>query len=390
MTEMHDRRPPMPVSEEEGSFLPPPRCAVETADVQAEQTPLHDAAIDGDVKKVRAWLDLGADVNAQNWHGNTPLHIASREGKADVVRLLRGAGADETSVNSLGHTPRDYAKDEAVKAALEEPRRQTGIRPETKLPETSPWEGFWLDNGRVEGTKTDGPFPFLLAIGCLIAMVGCGAMAASFLASGGWAAWLVAAKWGSGMAAAGVGMGKILTTTEDMKAKWEKRTAMSSRERKLMAAVEEGNLPHVKKCLAEGFNPNGCGLGHPLHEAVKKENIEVIRELLAYGADPNAKDAEGYTPVFRAVLARKGELVKALLASRHADLDVPNNDGQTAREFMHLVEDNRTPEARMTEEFMAEVRDFMTEMRGGEKAASKLHVPTPKRMGPQPPAPKPL
>jgi hypothetical protein len=57
-----------------------------------------------------------------------------------------------------------------------------------------------------------------------------------------------------------------------------------------------------------------------LHEAAKRGDAECLRELLAKGADVDARDERGYTPLMWAALMGKAEAA-ALLASRGADLD---------------------------------------------------------------------
>ena len=59
------------------------------------------------------------------------------------------------------------------------------------------------------------------------------------------------------------------------------------------------------------------------------ESIAVSRVLLRAGADINARDSNGETPIFEAIrLSRSSKLVKFLVANG-ADLSVRNNEGQT-------------------------------------------------------------
>lgn len=55
---------------------------------------LWDAARDGDVARVRAALDKGADVNAKGRYDRTALGFAADKGHTDVIRLLLQRGAD--------------------------------------------------------------------------------------------------------------------------------------------------------------------------------------------------------------------------------------------------------------------------------------------------------
>uniref|UniRef100_A0A672QM06 Ankyrin repeat domain-containing protein 12-like n=1 Tax=Sinocyclocheilus grahami TaxID=75366 RepID=A0A672QM06_SINGR len=63
------------------------------------ETPLHMAAIRGDVKQVKELIGLGADVNIKDFAGWTPLHEACNLGYYDVAKVLIGAGAE---VNTQG------------------------------------------------------------------------------------------------------------------------------------------------------------------------------------------------------------------------------------------------------------------------------------------------
>ncbi len=67
-------------------------------------TPQWQAAIDaGDVERLRALLDAGAEVDALDSYGQTGLMRAAVRGRADVVRLLvsQGAMLDHTAKHRL-------------------------------------------------------------------------------------------------------------------------------------------------------------------------------------------------------------------------------------------------------------------------------------------------
>jgi len=68
-------------------------------------TELHRAAKKGDAKKIKALIDLGADVNYEGSSGCTALHLATDGGHEAVVRLLLDNGADPTIRSSEGRTP---------------------------------------------------------------------------------------------------------------------------------------------------------------------------------------------------------------------------------------------------------------------------------------------
>jgi len=74
------------------------------------ETPLHVAAIRGDVKAIKALIKAGADINAQGEHHYSPLHEAVEQGNSEVVRLLVGACARKDLKDNDGVTPVELAE----------------------------------------------------------------------------------------------------------------------------------------------------------------------------------------------------------------------------------------------------------------------------------------
>ena len=57
-------------------------------------SPIHDAALAGDVELVEMLIANDADVNARDVHGYTPLLLAIQEGNTDIAKVLIANGAD--------------------------------------------------------------------------------------------------------------------------------------------------------------------------------------------------------------------------------------------------------------------------------------------------------
>ena len=87
---------------------------VEGADVNAAQgdgmSALHWAGLGGQTEMVQVLLYAGANTEAITRLGAyTPLHLAARNGHGDVVRALLEGGADATAVATTGVTPLHFA-----------------------------------------------------------------------------------------------------------------------------------------------------------------------------------------------------------------------------------------------------------------------------------------
>ncbi|CAM4544595.1 unnamed protein product [Lepidochelys olivacea] len=78
---------------------------VEDRGIKGDITPLMAAANGGHVKIVKLLLAHGADVNAQSSTGNTALTYACAGGYVDVVKVLLESGASIEDHNENGHTP---------------------------------------------------------------------------------------------------------------------------------------------------------------------------------------------------------------------------------------------------------------------------------------------
>ena len=94
-----------------------------------------------------------------------------------------------------------------------------------------------------------------------------------------------------------------------------------------------GRASTVKLLLAQGADParasNNEMRVQPLHAAVAGRNAECVQAILDAGAEPNARQQVGYTPLMGAASAGREDLADLLLA-HGADRSLRSEDGKTA------------------------------------------------------------
>ncbi len=230
-------------------------------------TPLQRAALLGQVEVTKELLGRGADVNQRNPLGLTALHAAARSASAQVVKLLLEKGADPNLVATLKKQPQ----------AGEDSNLQQ-LSPQQQEPWSTP---------------------------LLTAVVRFNTAAASALLEGGAKPDL----YGPGeqtplLVAARLShtnlIGSLLRHGADIKqVDSEKRTVLhwlvSDNNRYAGGSDREEVVGFL---VALGANPNAQdkrGMT-PLHYAARRDNAAWIKALIANGADPKAKDLVGQTP----------------------------------------------------------------------------------------------
>jgi ankyrin repeat protein len=116
-------------------------------------------------------------------------------------------------------------------------------------------------------------------------------------------------------------------------------------------AVQKGMLEVVKlippaseyEYQVEWFqgDPNKRAL---LHLAAESGHESILDYLLSMGSDPNTKDSDGSTPLFKAIENGHIEAAKALLINNRVEINIANNAGNTplfvafARGQLHLAQ----------------------------------------------------
>jgi ankyrin repeat protein len=220
--------------------------------------PLHAAALAGDAQMIRFLLDKGASVSATTRRGMTPLHCAAMANAPEIVDVLLEAGAEPGAAGPFGLSPLHLASlfgnRESIASLLER-------------------------GADIDVQTGSGIAPLHLSYDP--------ETAAALLSHG-----------------ANI---EIRDRTNATPLHWAWRRDI------LTLLLERGADINAKEQWASIIR--GCTL---LHKAVYPltADIEEVRWLLEHGADPNATDINGMTPLYFAIWRDHVAIAELLLAHR--------------------------------------------------------------------------
>jgi len=292
------------------AFWTVPTTLVLTARAQTEaprpQTrltpPLHEAALAGDIEKVKALLSKGANVNEKDNERGTALHCASEKGHAEVAGLLinRGAYVNASSWNGMRplHCAAASGNKETVELLL---GKGAYLEAKERYGRTPLFEAMRSPApGRKEMVE------LLVARGAKVP--------ALHLAA-------------------------YLADIEKLKKSLQEGININSQAddggTALHAAADSGKKDIVEFLIGKGANvdPKDTSAKTPLYYAATHNCEEIMDLLLAKGADVNAKDESGFTLLYYAIWNESKDAVK-LLMGKGANVNARDNAyGHTPLDF---------------------------------------------------------
>jgi len=271
---------------------------------------LYDAVSDCDVAKVTKLLAAGADPDYPEFGGWTTLMEACRRRKPEILKQLLEAGADPNAATTEGKDA-EHERMTALMAAAD-----AGSAESVQL--------LLAAGAKVAPRALTGATALHYAarsgnIGTVEAILRAGAdVNVTTIAQHGGSA-------GRSALHEAVDRGNTKAVAALIKAKANVNQAMTGKAyagfTPLRAAAHSGNLDIVKLLLAAGADPNAVTTGNfvgdwagytPLHAAVKQKHTKVVQALLAAKANPSIPDARGKTPLQMAERYKRREILEVL------------------------------------------------------------------------------
>jgi len=288
-------------------------------------TPLWLASINGDAVIIAALLKAGADANEHLPLGRTPLMAAARTGNVEAIQVLLDHGADVNAKETLrGTTPLMWAADEGHAAAIQLLiRRGADFKARSDMVERGRGPALGKSNDPRKAVAAQGA---ALAAGKALDLRDLSNLRGDNNGIGGPAGVGnvpgATAQGGRGGARAGRGGGAAT------------------------AGNDQGfDVNDDAAVAAFGFRgrpaPKDGGALTPLVYAVRANDLDSVKALLAAGADINQVTGYGWSPVLVATQNRYYKL-GAYLIEHGADVNLANKGAWTP---LYLATDNRNIES---------------------------------------------
>ncbi|MBT3842301.1 MAG: ankyrin repeat domain-containing protein [Verrucomicrobia bacterium] len=130
----------------------------------------------------------------------------------------------------------------------------------------------------------------------------------------------------------------------------------SETDRSLLDAAEKGNIKAVKQAIVDGADVDAKDSDGwtPLHNAALKGHKEIFELLIAKGADVNAKGSSGWTPLHFAANGGYMEVAKLLIA-KGVDVNAKTGDGVTPLDRAEDVKNWQRPKTKVAKKETADL-----------------------------------
>ncbi|EFQ96976.1 hypothetical protein MGYG_00020 [Nannizzia gypsea CBS 118893] len=296
----------------------------------AAAAPIHYAAAFQSVEIVQLLAQHGAHINASEENGLTPLHIAASLGRKEVADYLLEHGADPSALERHNETPLCFAAEggyiDIVRLLVD--RYKVDIHARNRMGWTAL---LFAMNDAVplgKGVRGRKMIEFLLSRGADI----------HDTSAHGWT----------------VLHRSIISDDVSLVEFVLQKGGRDNIEIKSLSGRQKSHL--TSEFLSNKLDPKNVPVGSipqppwdipvsgqtPLHWAAERCVKEVVRLLLDYGADINAQDGNGRTPLMRSIqtIQESSSLdreaicgVVGLFLDRMPDLDIKDNGGNTAKDW---------------------------------------------------------
>ena len=272
-------------------------------------SPVADAAMEGDREAVRSLVKQGGDVNAPQGDGMTALHWAAERGDTEIVTILIYAGANLEAVTRNGAYAPLHLASQAGKATAVALLLEAGTDPNTQTSTSVTPLHFAAASGSVDAIRV---------------LLNRGADAnAQESALGQTPLIFAAAENRAGaievLLAAGADP-SLATEVVDVVARQAEDRELRELRNRRMEVIWGIDKPEGGSGAGSGYIPPDFGvlMGHtggmtPLHHAAREGNMESVLPLLAGGAEVNQVSADGSTPLLTATINGHFDLAMRLL-----------------------------------------------------------------------------